>query len=91
MTIRNLTNSKGKSIPNQIVIRENDTTMFVSYGSIIYKEFWLDGKYVKYLDEKYWNYSTTTSKYRNQFLGETTKEIEKKIKDGIYILTDLNK
>ena len=44
-----------------------------------------------YLDSKYWNYSTTTSKYRNIFLGEKRKDTEKKIKQKIYILTDLNK
>lgn len=43
------------------------------------------------LDETYWNYSVTTSKYRNQFLHETTEETKKKIASGRYILTDLNK
>jgi len=43
-----------------------------------------------YLDEIYWNYSVTTSKYRNIFLNETTKETQKKIKQGVYILTNLN-
>ncbi len=42
------------------------------------------------LDQKYWNYSKTTSKYRNQFLGETTKETQAKINSGEYTLTDLN-
>ena len=35
------------------------------------------------------DYSVTTGKYRNQFLGETKKETEAKIKSGEYILTDL--
>ena len=35
-------------------------------------------------------YSKTTSKYRNMFLGETTKETQKKINSGEYILTNLN-
>jgi hypothetical protein len=43
-----------------------------------------------YLDEKYWNYSRTTSKYRNMFLEESGKEIERKIKKGIYLLANLN-
>ena len=42
------------------------------------------------LDTNYWDYSTTTGKYRNMFLGETRKETEKKIKSGEYVLTDLN-
>jgi hypothetical protein len=32
----------------------------------------------------------TTGKYRNQFLGETKKDTEAKIKSGEYILADLN-
>ena len=42
------------------------------------------------LDETYWNYSRTTSKYRNEFLRETTEETRKKIKSGEYTLTNLN-
>jgi len=40
-----------------------------------------------YLTDK-WDYSTTTGKYRNIFLGEDKKETERKIKDGIYTLLD---
>ena len=43
------------------------------------------------LDQKYWNYSNTTGKYRNIFLNETIKDTKAKIKSGEYILTDLNK
>lgn len=43
------------------------------------------------LDEKYWDYSKTTGRYRNQFLGETKKEIVAKISSGEYQLTNLNK
>jgi hypothetical protein len=32
-----------------------------------------------YLDENKWDYSVTTGKYRNIFLGETRKETQKKI------------
>lgn len=42
------------------------------------------------LDEYYWNYSRTTSKYRSQFLGETTKETQAKIDSGEYKLANLN-
>lgn len=72
---------------NQFVINmDNGDLIFQSYKSIIVKKS--DNKV--YLDSYYWNYSKTTSKHRNQFLGETTKEIEKKIKSGEYILTNLN-
>ena len=43
-----------------------------------------------YLDSRCWNYSKTTSKYRNIFLGETTKETQSKIDRGEYKLTNLN-
>lgn len=43
-----------------------------------------------YLDKTYWDYSTTTGKYRNQFLGETKAETQKKIDSGEYKLVDLN-
>jgi len=42
------------------------------------------------LDEKYWDCSVTTGKYRNLFLGESKKETERKIKTGEYKLTNLN-
>ena len=42
------------------------------------------------LDKTYWNYSVTTSKYRNQFLNESTKETQAKIDSGEYKLVDLN-
>jgi len=42
------------------------------------------------LDEKYWNYSATTGKYRNIFLNEGIAETRNKIKSGEYILTNLN-
>ena len=42
------------------------------------------------LDRDYWDYSKTTGKYRNLFLGESKAETEKKIKSGEYQLVDLN-
>ena len=86
MKITNLTSNKGNTITNQFEIRTETALYFQSYQSIIVKI--QDG--ITYLDPVYWNYSKTTSKYRNQFLGEDKKETEKKIKDGIYILTNLN-
>ena len=43
-----------------------------------------------YLDKNSWCCSTTTGKYRNQFLGENITETRKKIKNGKYRLADLN-
>jgi hypothetical protein len=90
MKVTNFTNDKGNKVPNQFIINDSEYTAFQSYNSIIVKTTFEDGKRVIYLDSYYYNYSKTTAKYRNQFLGCTSKEIEKGIKEGKYILTDLN-
>ena len=86
MKVSNLSSSRGNDVPNQFEIQTPTASYFQSYNSIIVKK---EGG-ITYLDENYWNYSKTTSKYRNLFLGETTKEIQQKINSGVYILTDLN-
>jgi hypothetical protein len=97
MKIRNMISSRGNIVANQFEIEdalfENNTlkmkgTMFQSYDSNIAFKSYESGKV--YLDKEYWDYSVTTGKYRNQFLGETKKETEKKIKSGEYKLVDLN-
>jgi len=91
MKVKNMTSGKtGKAIPNQFIIIDGNTTYFQSYNSIIIKQVWSASKLITYLDEHYWDYSTTTGKYRNNFLGETKKETQAKIDSGEYLLTDLN-
>lgn len=91
MQVKNMTSLKSyNNIPNQFIIYDDNKTYFQSYRSIIVKIERLEDKVVTYLDPVYYNYSRTTSKYRNAFLGESTKEIESKIKQGVYILQDLN-
>lgn len=85
-----MTSSRGNVIPNQFIIHTPEATYFQSYQSIIVKTTFKEGNRVVYLDEYYWNYSKTTSKYRNEFLGENTKEIKQKIEKGIYKLINLN-
>ncbi len=87
-------------VKNQFIIKEdinpdsgNAVEYFQSYNSIIVKRDKFRAGVTKrqiWLDENYWDYSVTTGKYRNQFLGETKKETEAKIKSGEYILTNLN-
>ncbi|NBQ16919.1 hypothetical protein EBU24_01240 [bacterium] len=86
MKITNLTSNKGNTIANQFQVVTENAIYFQSYESIIVK---IENG-TTYLDSHYWDYSKTTGKYRNQFLGEDKKETEKKIKQGIYILTNLN-
>ena len=78
MKVRNITSSNGNKIANQfeIIDNENNIIYFQSYKSIIVKHD-MDLNQV-YLDSHYWDYSTTTSKYRNIFLGEKKKETQKK-------------
>ena len=86
-----MTSNSGNSIANQFVITDdNGNEYFQSYQSIIARR---PNSLVKSrisIDEKYWDYSVTTGKYRNQFLGETKKETQAKIDSGEYILADLN-
>lgn len=83
----NMTSHNGNKIANQFLITTQDGVYFQSYRSIIAFEG-NDG--VTTLDEHYWDYSKTTGKYRNIFLGESKKETEAKIKSGVYKLANLN-
>lgn len=93
--VQNMISPKGNKIPNQFIITTAEGKYFQSYDSIIaftpnkdviahsYNDHTL-------LDSNYWNYSKTTGKYRNQFLGEKSENTRAKINNGMYILTDLN-
>jgi hypothetical protein len=90
MKVSNMTSSKGNKVANQFIVYTPEATFFQSYDSMIVKTTFEDGERVVYLDEYYWDYSKTTSKYRNDFLGENTTIIKDKINKGIYKLTNLN-
>ena len=94
--IENFVNSRGNTIPNQFIIRVKshdndqvafDMVVFQSYNTIIaIRNFNNETT----LDKEKWDYSATTSKYRNIFLNETTDETRKKIASGEYKLANLN-
>jgi|TARA_B100000900_G_C20572192_1_gene713713 hypothetical protein len=86
MRVQNMTSARGNKVANQFIINDKGEEYFQSYRSIIAKKS--QGKI--YLDEYFWDYSTTTGKYRNQFLNEGIADTRKKIQSGEYILTDLN-
>jgi len=90
MKVSNMTSSKGNKVANQFIVNDPEFTLFQSYDSVIVKTTFEDGERVVFLDETYWDYSVTTSRYRNQFLGETTKVTRAKIDSGEYKLVDLN-
>jgi len=77
--------NKGRTVPNQYVMRLNNCNVFQSYETVIaihdYKEN------VVYLNEDYYDYSRTTARYRNKFFDLTTKEIKEKIKEKQFLLT----
>lgn len=84
--VSNMQSNRGNDIPNQFIIETNDSVIFQSYSSIIaVKE---NGSL--FLDENKWDYSNTTGKYRNQFLGMNKKQTEELIESGSIKLVDLN-
>lgn len=87
MKVSNMQSTSGNKIANQFIINHNGKMFFQSYNSIIAM---IDNDGKIYLDNYYWDYSVTTSKYRNIFLNEKKPNTEKKIKDGLYTLINLN-
>lgn len=90
MKVRNMTGNSGREVPNQFIITDNGVEYFQSYNSIIVMKRQTPTHTEVTLDEYYWNYSKTTGKYRNLFLGEDKKTTEAKIKSGEYKLANLN-
>lgn len=93
MKVENMTSRQGNKIANQFLIKGATHygiigCFFQSYSSII--AFRPANGNAITLDRNKWDYSKTTGKYRNQFLGETKAETQKKIDSGEYILADLN-
>lgn len=95
MKVKNMLGSTGREVANQFIITGKEgkkaVEVFQSYNSVIVKRVYGGANGVKtYLDKNTWDYSITTGRYRNQFLGETKKETQAKIDSGEYKLADLN-
>lgn len=88
MKVVNLESNKGNAIANQFEVTTDKGRYFQSYDSVIV--FIPNNGDKIQIDERYWDYSKTTGKYRNIFLGEDKKATQTKINNGTYILTDLN-
>lgn len=87
MKVSNMTNGKGNKATNQFEIEGEDGSItFQSYTSVIAVK--KNGKIT--LDADKWDYSKTTGKFRNIFLNEKKADTERKIKDGTYLLANLN-
>ncbi len=87
--IENMISKHGNPIANQFNIIADEGRYFQSYSSII--AFIPADDRPTVLDVNKWDYSATTSKYRNDFLREYKKDTQRKIDNGTYILEDLNK
>lgn len=85
--VRNMYSGSGNPVANQFVIYTDEGTYFQSYDSVIALR---DNNGKITLDDYYWDYSRTTGKYRNEFLGEYIKDTRAKIESGEYKLADLN-
>ena len=85
VNVENMKGNAGKPVKNQFIIETNEGIFFQSYRTIIAAK--INGRII--LDPQ-WEYSTTTGKYRNIFLGESKRETEVKIKSGIYTIQNLN-
>lgn len=82
MKVENMESSNGNKVANQFVITTDEGQMFQSYNSNI---AFLPSDGGKVVIGKNWDYSNTTGKYRNLFLGETKKQTQAKIDSGEYI------
>lgn len=90
MKVQNVISERsGKPVANQFLITGTYAaapfTVFQSYRSIIAVQY--RGHIALGYD---WDYSTTTGKYRNVFLGESKKETENCIRAGHYVVRDLD-
>lgn len=85
--VRQMYTRGGNPAPNQFIIYTPEGTYFQSYTSTI---AFRDQNGKIQLDEDTWDYSRTTGKYRNEFLGEYIELTRDKIKSGEYELVNLN-
>ena len=85
--VYNMTSPTGNKVAIQFEIYTSKGKYFQSYNSII---AFIDNNGKVFLDEYYWDYSTTTGKYRNMFLNEGINNTRQKIVSGEYKFKNLN-
>ena len=86
--VENMLSSAGNPVPNQFIITDDFCETFQSYDTTIGIKYRTTGHIV--LDHGAWDYSATTSKYRNMWLGFDSKTVQRKIDSGEIVLSDLN-
>ena len=87
LKVKNMMSNNGNFVPNQFEISTSEGRYFQSYDSII---VFIDNDHKVFLDKNDWDYSRTTGKYRNMFLGEGTQDTRRLIETGEYKLINLN-
>jgi len=80
-------NEFGNVVKNQYQFLHEGCEYFQSYETVVAK---VDHNFKIFLDEKYWDASKTTAKYRNMFLNKSTTEIKTMIHSGQIELVNLN-
>lgn len=78
--------SSGKKAENQFIITTPFGEFFQSYNTVIA----FRDNYGNITLDKYYDYSNTTGRYRNEFLMEQLKETRKKVESGEYKTANLN-
>jgi len=86
--VKNMLSSNGNKVPNQFEITTDEGIYFQSYTTIIAFKPYANSPVL--LDRGRWDYSVTTTRYRNKFLNSNTKTIKEFIHSGIYQLAELN-
>jgi hypothetical protein len=93
--VENMTSRSGNIVPNQVILSDMTGKTFVSYGSkIVYqsKDRASDGLPLEIvMDDRYWDYSRTTGKYRNEFMNMGVQQVRDHIKTGRIKIGDLNR
>lgn len=86
MKVTNITNSRGRKVPNQFTINDGNVYTFQSYNSVVVVVDFDNSTVTLGSD---WNYSTTTSRYRNKFFEtvglyemSNTESVREAIKNG---------
>lgn len=88
LKVRNFTNHRGNSIPNQYRIYTDTGVYFQSYESIICFREKITGLIT--IDPHWYKYNKTTSRYLHEFLGMTSQEIQNLINLDVIALKKLN-
>ena len=92
LDVENFIGRTGRSVPNQFIITDGKTKAFKSYDSIIVEQRGAAGGFDDVvIFGKNYNYSTTTSKYLNEFLEmlgykeiANSRDREKAIEKGMF-------